>query len=139
MTERKDNGELFWNELRDLRREFVRIDGALAPEPYAGLQWAHPLSGKIFASVPYADKFIWNELPPYVPEPPTTNKNGNAGKWSIKVSTGGYPVWCRLFYEGKQIAYGIHHKDLRDLQYTINRAILAARDALPETYKDEMD
>lgn len=61
----------------------------------------------------------------------------NAGKWKIEVSEP-HPAWCRILYEGQEI-HGIHHQDLRDLEYVVKRAILEARDALPPPYKHEMD
>lgn len=62
-----------------------------------------------------------------------------AGKWALKHWTGGHPVWCQLEYEGQEIAHGIHHRDLRDLQYVIERAILEVRNELPPNYKHEID
>jgi hypothetical protein len=60
------------------------------------------------------------------------------GNWTIEAWTGGYPVWCFLSYEGKEINH-IRHTDLVDLQYAVERLIATARNNLPEPYKKEMD
>jgi hypothetical protein len=60
------------------------------------------------------------------------------GKWKIIAWKGGYPVWCELHYEDREIAR-LHHKDLHDLEYAVKRTILEARDILPNNYKHEMD
>lgn len=62
-----------------------------------------------------------------------------AGKWELLLSKDGHPVWGTLHYAGAGLTSLIHHKDLRDLEYVVGRAIKAARDALPETHKHEMD
>jgi hypothetical protein len=62
----------------------------------------------------------------------------SAGKWKITHWKDGHPVWCQISYDGKEIR-GIDHRDLRDLQYAVERAIKECRDELPENYKHEMD
>lgn len=62
----------------------------------------------------------------------------SAGNWKIAPWSGGYPVWCELHYNDKELIR-VHHKDLRDLEFAVKRAILECRDILPETYKQEMD
>ena len=59
------------------------------------------------------------------------------GKRTIDVRAP-YPCFCVLSHEGDSIGL-IHHKDLRDLEYAISRAIKTARDMLPEHAKSEMD
>jgi|KBSSwiStaDraftv2_1062776.scaffolds.fasta_scaffold624700_2 hypothetical protein len=66
------------------------------------------------------------------------------GKFKIDVSRGGYPVWCTLFYEGKEITR-LHHSDLRDLRYAAKQAMREARQQLrkgspsePEKYLNEV-
>jgi hypothetical protein len=49
----------------------------------------------------------------------------SAGKFSIDVIDP-YPVHCTLYYGGIQIAR-FSHLELRDLQYTVERAITEAR------------
>lgn len=61
-----------------------------------------------------------------------------AGDWEIKVSEP-HPAWCELFYQGRSVLRGIHHKELRDLEYAVGRAIFEARGKLPPSYKHEMD
>lgn len=60
-----------------------------------------------------------------------------AGKWEIQVSEP-HPAWCKLLYDNQEI-HGIHHKDLRDLEYAVSRAIVEARAKFPESHKHEMD
>ena len=61
-----------------------------------------------------------------------------AGEWEIRVSEP-HPAWCEIFYRGQRFLHGVHHQDLRDLEYAVARAIKEARDKLPENYKHEMD
>ena len=44
------------------------------------------------------------------------------GKWTIEVSEP-YPCWSRISYLGQEIRT-IHHKDLRDLEYALLRALV---------------
>lgn len=64
----------------------------------------------------------------------------SAGNWTIEVSEP-HPMWCRIVYRGgpDQEVHSIHHKELHDLRYALDRAIKEARDKLPEGYKHEMD
>lgn len=61
-----------------------------------------------------------------------------AGKWGIKISHGGHPVWCEIHFAGTEIVR-VHHTELRDLEYAVKRAILECRDELPLSHKHEMD
>jgi hypothetical protein len=61
-----------------------------------------------------------------------------AGDWKIETMTGGHPVWCEISYGGSMFCK-VRHTQLRDLEYAIKRAILECRDALPDSYKHEMD
>lgn len=63
----------------------------------------------------------------------------SAGKWEITHWKGGHPVWCQIHHNGVEVLQGVHHKDLHDLKYTVERAILEVRAELPEPYKHEMD
>lgn len=63
----------------------------------------------------------------------------SAGKWKLTHWKGGHPVWCQLHYDGREVLHGIHHNELRDLKYAIERAIKECTDALPESFKHEMD
>lgn len=60
-----------------------------------------------------------------------------AGDWTIRIAEP-HPAWCTIQY-GDQLIRGIHHKDLRDLEYAVSRAIKEARDKMPESHKHEMD
>lgn len=60
-----------------------------------------------------------------------------AGNWEIKVSEP-YPAWAEVCFEGKSLVR-VHHRDLRDLEYAVKRAILEARDKMPETHRHELD
>lgn len=61
----------------------------------------------------------------------------SAGDWRIEVSEP-YPAWSEVFFEGKSLVR-VHHRDLRDLEYAVKRAILETRGKLPESSKHEMD
>lgn len=60
----------------------------------------------------------------------------SAGRFVIDVWIGGYPVWCGLKYEGVEIAR-FSHKELRDLEYAVTKAMREALLALPE--KDRIE
>lgn len=60
-----------------------------------------------------------------------------AGDFMINIWEGGYPVWCEL-KQGGQLLCKLRHSDLRDLEYTVNRAMKAAKSELPDRYKDEV-
>jgi hypothetical protein len=48
-----------------------------------------------------------------------------AGRVKIEVWKGGYPVWCRLNVDGKEIA-SFHHNELSDLRYAVEKAMQEA-------------
>lgn len=58
-----------------------------------------------------------------------------AGNFEIDVSQGGYPAWCEIRYAGKALER-IHHKELRDLQYAVEKAMREAREALEQPSED---
>lgn len=62
-----------------------------------------------------------------------------AGKFEIETYTEGYPNWMRITHDGKEIAHGIHHSELRDLAYVISRMLTAGRANMPDRYKHEYD
>jgi hypothetical protein len=52
----------------------------------------------------------------------------SAGKFTVEVSAP-YPCWVRIKYDGQEI-HGIRHTELRDLQFSIDRAMAEARSRL---------
>ena len=63
------------------------------------------------------------------------------GNWKIEVS-GPYPCWCKIYYEGNKnhpqgTLGGIHHKELRDLEYATQQAMRECRQLLRND-KDEV-
>ena len=58
------------------------------------------------------------------------------GNFKIEVWEGGYPIWCELAY-GDNI-FKMHHKDLSDLKYAVESMIKLAKNALPNTDKNEV-
>jgi len=48
-----------------------------------------------------------------------------AGDFEIEV-TGPYPAWCEIKYMGERIC-SIHHKELSDLRYAVEKAMQIAR------------
>lgn len=60
-----------------------------------------------------------------------------AGNFKIDVWRGGYPVWCVIRYGGEEVAQ-IHHGELSDLRYAVEKAMQQARQALPEQYRSEV-
>jgi hypothetical protein len=53
-----------------------------------------------------------------------------AGKFQVDVSDP-YPVWCVLKYRGEAVAR-FSHKELSDLRYAVEKAMLEARAQLPK-------
>jgi hypothetical protein len=62
-----------------------------------------------------------------------------AGRFEIEAWTNGHPMWSKITYEGKEVLHGLHHNELRDLAYVIERMTAAIRRELPEPYKAEVD
>jgi hypothetical protein len=60
-----------------------------------------------------------------------------AGEFEIDVAVGGYPVWCEISYRGRRLA-SIHHSELSDLKYAVEKAMQQARNELPDSYKGEV-
>lgn len=60
-----------------------------------------------------------------------------AGKIEINVCQGGYPVWCKLLIDGKEVA-SLTHTEIGDLSYAARKAAAEARSALPESYRHEV-
>ena len=46
-----------------------------------------------------------------------------AGNFEIDVWKGGYPVWCHLKYEGKDVKISLSHNELSDLHYVVTKAM----------------
>ena len=64
-----------------------------------------------------------------------------AGNFEIETWTDGHPMWWKIRHEGKELTHlhSIHHKELKDLAYVLERMQTAMRAALPTNYKHEMD
>ena len=61
-----------------------------------------------------------------------------AGEFIIDVSSGGYPVWCRISYLGEQIV-SISHTELSDLEYAVKKAMYQAKMQLQPSDRWEVD
>lgn len=48
-----------------------------------------------------------------------------AGEIEIEVSKA-YPCWCHIHYRG-ELLFSIHHKELSDLEYAVQKAIQEAK------------
>lgn len=59
-----------------------------------------------------------------------------AGRFELLVS-GPHPCWVEITYEGKRLA-SIHHSEIADLRYALDRARQEARLKLGERYRDEV-
>jgi hypothetical protein len=51
------------------------------------------------------------------------------GPFEIEVEDGGYPVWCALFFDGKEIAR-FHHSEIRCLHFLADAGMRDARTIL---------
>lgn len=60
-----------------------------------------------------------------------------AGEFYVHVWEGGYPVWCVISHNGREVLK-IHHSELSDLSHVIGRAINAARAELTDNYRHEV-
>ena len=59
-----------------------------------------------------------------------------AGSISITVDRGGYPVWCRISHDHFEgVVINLHHSELTDLKYAVEKAMQEAILALPESQK----
>lgn len=59
-----------------------------------------------------------------------------AGNFLVNTYTDGYPMWIEVQYEDKRIRF--HHKELKDLQYCIERMINNVKAKLPDGNKHEV-
>lgn len=62
----------------------------------------------------------------------------SAGKWTIEVS-GPHPMWSKISYGDAQYIMNVHHADLRDLTFILDRAVNAIREKLGTNEKHELD
>lgn len=68
--------------------------------------------------------------------------NIRVNNFEIEIAEGGHPVWIKVSRTtgGMPLHLGtFDHRQLRDLQYAVERAIVAARASLPDSRKSEMD
>ena len=54
----------------------------------------------------------------------------SAGRFEIRVATGGYPVWCELLQDGEPLGTTFNCTELPDLLYAAKKAIAEARQHL---------
>lgn len=47
----------------------------------------------------------------------------DVGKFLVESQTGGIPHWTRIVYEKRGIISGIHHDDIPDLIYALQRLL----------------
>lgn len=59
------------------------------------------------------------------------------GKWTIEV-TSPYPCWVRVSFEDQEPLLHANHRDLRDLEYAVQKAMRVAREKLPEREREEV-
>jgi len=62
----------------------------------------------------------------------------SAGRFSAETFTDGYPRWTSITHDGKEIAR-VHHSELRDINYVVDRIRIAIRASLPDRDKHEVD
>lgn len=60
-----------------------------------------------------------------------------AGKWELRVMRGGYPAWVTVSFEDERLVQ-IHHEDLRDLEYAVQKAMREAKANLGKQYEHEV-
>lgn len=63
--------------------------------------------------------------------------NFECGDFSVDVWQGGAPVWIHVRHNGNELRFS--HSQLPFLEFAIKQAKKAAKDALPEKYKHEVD
>lgn len=51
----------------------------------------------------------------------------NAGKFEVETYTDGYPMWVMLRYEGEDVGRHIHHGEVKDLVFCLERLTAAMR------------
>lgn len=60
-----------------------------------------------------------------------------AGDFEISTWTNGFPMWMEIKYRDETIS--VHHRDLKDLAFIIDRMRVQARAQMSENYKHEFD
>ena len=45
----------------------------------------------------------------------------SAGRFEATAWEGGYPVWCQVNVDGKEAIGHIHHREIKDLIYALQR------------------
>jgi hypothetical protein len=63
--------------------------------------------------------------------------NKTIGNFKINVWRVGYPIWIEITLSDGE-TFKISHRDLADLEYAVKEAKRAARECLPDNYKDEV-
>lgn len=61
-----------------------------------------------------------------------------AGEFSVEAWTEGYPIWVTIKHGARDMG-GIHHSELRDLAYVIERMIASVGAKLPDGHRHEVD
>jgi hypothetical protein len=58
------------------------------------------------------------------------------GNFEIDVWANGHPVWVGIKHGSGELKFS--HRDLADLEHAVKEAMKAARNSLPEGYKQEV-
>lgn len=58
------------------------------------------------------------------------------GSFEIEVWESPYPIWC--FLRVGDVDIKLHHSEISDLKYAVSEIEKAARNALPDNYKEEV-
>lgn len=61
-----------------------------------------------------------------------------AGEFEVEAWSDGHPMWTTIRY-GQQELRSIHHNELRDLCYALDRLRTLMRAKMPDHYKHELD
>lgn len=61
-----------------------------------------------------------------------------AGNIELSTWTNGYPMWMTFSCYGEEVMR-LHHNELKDLAFVIERMLTQAKAIMPDSYKHEFD
>jgi hypothetical protein len=56
--------------------------------------------------------------------------NHRANKFEVETWTDGFPMWVTIRHDGVDIVRGVHHSEIKDLEFCLDRMKAALRAAL---------
>lgn len=60
------------------------------------------------------------------------------GEFEVETFTDGYPMWVSIRYREEKILHSLHHSEIKDLRYALDRLRNHIEAKLPESNKHEV-